>query len=163
MDTKRKDPSPIARSLPEGLPEIRLGRAAQDGTAQLATAAVAGSNGPVCRVQQVDTDRTAAPAAKAEPFASEQVSLITAALETMRLAPNADTFVREALGTIVARLGGCGGALWTVGSGLHDTRIATDYEREFECFRNRRIANSCPSASSIRRAQRSGRTISRTS
>ena len=65
---------------------------------------------------------------QAERVAREHASLITAALESLRLAPSADSFVRDALGTIVARLGGCGGALWTAGEGLHDTRVAIDYD-----------------------------------
>jgi signal transduction histidine kinase len=71
---------------------------------------------------------------QADRVAREHASLITAALESLRLAPSADSFVREALGTIVARLGGCGGALWMAGEGLHDTRVAIDYD--CECYRS---------------------------
>jgi signal transduction histidine kinase len=67
---------------------------------------------------------------QAERVAREHSALITAALESLRLAPSADSFVRDALGTIVARLGGCGGALWMAGEGLHDTRVAIDYDLE---------------------------------
>ena len=67
---------------------------------------------------------------QAERIAREHSVLITAALESLRLAPSADSFVREALGTIVARLGGSGGALWMAGEGLHDTRVAIDYDLE---------------------------------
>ncbi len=132
MDTKSTYPTPNVRPAPVHLPEVRLGNPEQ------ATAAAPGPdpNTPICQVRRVDTDEAAPGSLAAERLATEQVSLITAALETLRLAPNADTFVREALGTIVARLGGCGGALWTVGAGLHDTRIATDYDRGFECFRS---------------------------
>src|SRR5690606_289500 len=132
MDTKSTYPTPNVRPAPVHLPEVRLGNPEQ------ATAAAPGPdpNTPICQVRRVDTDEATPGSLAAERLATEQVSLITAALETLRLAPNADTFVREALGTIVARLGGCGGALWTVGAGLHDTRIATDYDRGFECFRS---------------------------
>jgi signal transduction histidine kinase len=65
---------------------------------------------------------------QAERVAREHASLITAALESLRLAPSADSFVRDALGTIVSRLGGCGGALWMAGDGLDDTRVAIDYD-----------------------------------
>ena len=71
---------------------------------------------------------------QAERVAREHSALITAALESLRLAPSADSFVRDALGTIVARLGGSGGALWVTGEGLHDTRVAIDYD--LERFRN---------------------------
>src|SRR5690606_21795092 len=123
MDTEPTDPKPNGH-----LAESRIGmRLNGTGHAGVATA---DAEAPACPVERVDIGEDGTPAAE------EQVSLITAALETLRLAPNADTFVREALGTIVARLGGCGGALWTVGAGMHDTRVATDYDREHECYRS---------------------------
>ena len=67
---------------------------------------------------------------QAERVSREHATLITAALESLRLAPSADSFVRDALGTIVARLGGSGGALWMAGEGLHDTRVVIDYDLE---------------------------------
>ncbi len=67
---------------------------------------------------------------QAERVAREHSALITAALESLRLAPSADSFVRDALGTIVARLGGSGGALWVTNEDLHDTRVAIDYDLE---------------------------------
>jgi signal transduction histidine kinase/putative methionine-R-sulfoxide reductase with GAF domain len=65
---------------------------------------------------------------QAERVAREHATLITKALESLRHAPTADAFVRDALGTIVARLGACGGALWMAGEGLHDTRVVIDYD-----------------------------------
>ena len=67
---------------------------------------------------------------QAERVAREHSALITAALESLRLAPSADSFVRDALGTIVARLGGSGGALWVTSGGLNDARVAIDYDLE---------------------------------
>ena len=83
----------------------------------------------LCRA---DTQRRQADEAlrQAERVAREHASLIAAALESLRLAPSADSFVRDALGTIVARLGGCGGALWTADQGLHEARVAIDYDLE---------------------------------